>query len=366
MKLFYLPLESYKERYTYFMSSVGGWAENIFLKNNIDFTRIEGESLGSSISTGSVLDAYSRPFHSLSQIKKVVELLKNKQILDNDVIYTEDFYHPGIDSLFYIRSLSGVKFKIGCFLHAQSIDDSDFSYSMKSWLRDIEIGLSKGYDYIFVCSPILRRIAIEAGYDADKIIVSGLPYNSTRLLEQLKELGFKEKNKEPYVIFSSRFDDEKNPNFFMDLVEKCPDIKFKLVKPRQHLSNNPLVCSRAEWLSKNNDNFEIVDTSDKLAYYSLLSGAEVQFNCAIQDWVSWTLLEAITFNCKPLYPNWKDFPFELKGFELDCIYENKNLDSAAEKLRNLLRIPFDNDLKNIVDKHDSSWITYLKSMGFLK
>lgn len=365
MKLIYLPLELYKERYTYFMSSVNGWTEDTFKKNNIKFLRIDGESLGDTISTGSVLDAYARPYYALSQIKKVIKLLKNNEIKPGDVIYADDFYHPGIDSLFYIRDLSKIDFKIGCFLYAQSIDDSDFTHFMKKWLRDIEIGLSKGYDYIFVCSPILRQLAIDAGYDENKIIVSGLSFNSNRLLEQINEIGFKEKEKEKYVIFSSRFDDEKNPNFFMDLVERCPDINFKLVKPRKHLSNNSLVCDRAEYLQKNSYNFEIVDTSDKNSYYSLLSGADVQFNCAIQDWVSFTLLEAIKFRCKPLYPRWKDFPQELKGFEDICIYENKDLNSAENKLRNLMSIKFDDNLSKIVDKHDQTLEIHLNKMGFI-
>lgn len=39
-------------------------------------------------------------------------------VQDGDIVYLEDFWHPGAESLFYIRHLTGKKFKIGCFCHA--------------------------------------------------------------------------------------------------------------------------------------------------------------------------------------------------------------------------------------------------------
>jgi len=358
MKLFYLPLESYQERYTWLMSCVGGWAETHFKKNNVDFERIEGEMIGSEITTGVVLDAYGRSYYAMSQIQKVILKIQKGEIKDGDVIYTEDFWQPGIESLFYIRSITGINFKIGCFFHAQSVDDSDFTYSMRSWIRDIEKGMTKGYDYIFVCSPILKELCEEAGFDADKFYVIGLPYNSEKLLEQIE---YKEKEKERYVLFSSRFDKEKNPRFFMNLVRECPDIQFKLVKPRKTLSNDPEVEQEAYRLEKEVENFEIVDTSKKQDYYDLLAKAEIQFNCAYQDWVSWTLLEAITFGCKVLYPKWKDFPYEL-DYDERYLYQAENLSECKEKLYQLLDNEFDKNLLEIVKAHDKSWLNYLKTM----
>lgn len=362
--LYYLPLESYVERYTYFMSCPDGWTESWFKKFNVPFVRIDGEQKETTIKVGSVLDAFGRCQFAMSQIDKMIDKIRNGEVKDGDVIYVEDFWHPGVESLFYIRDLTGIKFKVGCFIHAQSIDDSDFTYSMKNWIRDIEIGLSKGYDYVFTCSDILKDIAIKAGFNPDHIYKFGLPYNSSKLLDQLSAKGFEPKEKENFVLFSSRFDKEKNPSFFLDLVEACPDIQFKLVKPRKHLTNDAGILKRLE--ENNYPNLEIVDTSDKLSYYDLLSRAKVQFNCAYQDWVSWTLLEAITFNCLPLYPDHKDFPFELKGFENDHIYKMNNLAECKERLYNLMdKGIFNEGLKEIPARHDQSWKNYLKTMGLL-
>lgn len=367
MRLFYLPLEPYAERYTSLMSCVGGWAETHFVQQQVQFTRIDGESLGGTITAGVVLDAYGRSHYAMSQVQRTIELLRNGTIKAGDVIYTEDFWHPGIESLFYIRAITGVAFKIGCFLHAQSVDEYDFTYSMRDWMRPLEIGMSRQYDYIFVCSSLLKDRCVRGGYKAANIYVVGLPYNSTRLRSQLfsrygLSAGSVHNKKPGTVIFSSRFDSEKNPHFFLDLVEACPDVEFTLVNPRRDrpLSNDPTVMTR---LSRVPKNLRIVDTHDKKDYYTELAAADVQFNCAKQDWVSWTLLEAITFRCKPLYPAWRDFPDELAGFSAS-LYDNCSLASAVAHLRLLLAVPFDYDLVSVVQKHDASWSHYLKIMGF--
>jgi len=361
-KLFYLPLEPYEERYTSLMSKKGGWAESHFEKLDVRFIRVEGRPTSGKIKTGSVVDAFSRSRWAMDQVNEVMTFIEDETLTDGDVIYTEDFWHPGIESLFYIRDITGVKFKIGCFMHAQSIDDSDFTYTMRYWIGDVEKGFSTGYDYVFVTSPILLKLALEAGWNDYSLKLSGLPLNKEMLL---KEYGHhKKEQRERFVLFSSRFDAEKNPHFFLDLVEKCPDINFKLVKPRDKLSNDPSASLRAYAMSDQLKNFEIVDTSNKETYYKLLGAADVQFNCAIQDWVSWTLLEAVTFGCKPLYPKWKDFPYELKDHP-ECLYDNKSLRDAESQLRKLLWGQANNKLIEIADRHDNSWYIKLKTMGLI-
>ena len=55
--LYYLPIEPYIERYTYYMSCVDGWAETNFKKYNVKFVRVDGDKLGDTIKDGVVLDA---------------------------------------------------------------------------------------------------------------------------------------------------------------------------------------------------------------------------------------------------------------------------------------------------------------------
>lgn len=364
MTLYYLPLEPYVERYTYLMSKPGGWAEDHFKRNKVDFVRIDGGETNGRIKTGSVVDAFARSKWAMNQVAKVLDLIEAGTITGDDVIYTEDFWHPGIESLFYVRDIIEVPFRVGCFMHAQSIDESDFTHSMKYWIEEIEKGYSKGYNYVFFTSAILMAAAKMTQWYPDHLHLTGLPFNKEMLLTEYGHLIKKEK--EPFVLFSSRFDSEKNPHFFLDLVERCPDIQFKLVQPRAKLSNDRTAEHRAVEFSRDKPNFAIIDTSrDKKQYYDALGRASVQFNCAIQDWVSWTLIEAVTFRCKPLYPRWKDFPAELKDHP-ECIYDNKNLDEAEKKLRALLNQLYDESLIEIANKHDSSWDKKLKIMGLIK
>lgn len=366
--LFYLPLEPYVERYTYLMSAKDGWAESKFRQLGVNFKRVEGEKLGGSIKCGVVLDCFGRNYYSNSQVNKLIKMIKAGEVKDGDVVYTEDFWTSGIESLFYIRHMTGIDFKVGCFIHAQSVDDTDFAWAMKEWMRPIEQGYGKGYDFIFTCSKILKKLCVDAGVGNEKNIhVVSLPYNSERLKEQLEKMKFKNPAEKSGVIFSSRFDDEKDPNFFLDLVQACPDVQFKLVNPRKDrpITSNPKVLERLNSIvSAEGTNLKIIDTSKKVKYYEALAGSEVQFNCAHQDWVSWTLLEAVTFGCKPLYPVWKDFPLELHDSK-EFLYEKRNLKECVEKLRKLLankkvKIP-----EYVVKKHNQYWERVLKVMKLL-
>ena len=366
-KLFYLPLEPYAERYTALMSKKDGWTETWFKKFNINFIRIDGNSLSGSgtIKAGVVLDACGRNYYAMSQLNKLIEMINNGEVGNDDVIYTEDFWHPGIESLFYIRHLMGLSFKIGTFIHAQSVDDTDFAWDMKEWMRPIETGFGNQYDFIFTCSDILRRLCIEAGIARENnIFTVGLPYNSEELLKQTQKMNVCGDKVENTVLFCSRFDKEKDPHFFLDLCEECPEVNFILVNPRKNrsISNDETVVGRL----KNNKpkNLTIVDTSNKKDYYQLLKTSKIVFNCAHQDWVSWTLLEAITFECIPLYPIWKDFPVELKN-NSKYLYQKRNLKDAKEHLMNLLKTDFNSEeLDYVVKKHDNSWKRYLEIMGF--
>jgi hypothetical protein len=74
-----MPLESYKERYTCQLSAPKtGWLERNWLKEGINYVRVEGDSnLGSStIADGTVLDATNRGMWSCSQIQNLLNHLK--------------------------------------------------------------------------------------------------------------------------------------------------------------------------------------------------------------------------------------------------------------------------------------------------
>ena len=63
----------------------------------------------------------------------------------------------------------------------------------------------------------------------------------------------------------------------------------------------------------------------------MLTRSKVQINVGWQDWVSYTLLEALTFGCLPLYPNHRSFP-ETFFHESAFLYRPGDAYDVAKKL----------------------------------
>jgi hypothetical protein len=96
--------------------------------------------------------------------------------------------------------------------------------------------------------------------------------------------------------------------------------------------------------------------------------AKVQFNCADQDFVSYTLLEAAAFNCAPLYPRYLTFPDALQHNNRH-LYEKRNLQDAKAKLYELLDASeygeFKEDYSWVYKPFEGSVERMLRVMGFL-
>ena len=100
-KLYYMGLESYESRYTLQLTE---WNRRVFERRGLDVVYVPGTTIDNSqsISVGQVLDAHGRSFFGMSQIMNLVQMHKNGEITNEDVIYFEDIFQPGIESLPYI------------------------------------------------------------------------------------------------------------------------------------------------------------------------------------------------------------------------------------------------------------------------
>ena len=135
-RLFYMPLEPYKERYTVQLSAPNtGWLESRWRQHGVNYHRVEGKSLNDEIKTGSVLDATGRGYWACSQVMELLRYVNEGLVSDDDVIYFDDFWHPGISALPYAFHLIGINPRMYAMLHAQSIDPFDFTYPMRGWMR---------------------------------------------------------------------------------------------------------------------------------------------------------------------------------------------------------------------------------------
>lgn len=368
-RLWYMPLESYKERYTCQLSAPQtGWLERNWLKEGINYVRVEGDNnySSSTITDGSVLDATNRGMWSCSQIQKLLHHIKEGHVTSEDVIYFDDFWTPGIEALTYAFDLIGIHPQMYAMLHAQSVDKFDFTYPMRKWIRHFEIGIGKILSGIFVTSTCLQDLCIYHNVGGShNIFLCGLPYNSQEVLEHFPiKLPIKRQNQ---VIYSSRWDKEKDPGFFMDIMETMltdtnQDINFVISTSAKELkSNEPELIKRLKKLiNKYPENIELREGCSKEEYYFNLLQSKVQINTANQDFVSWTLLEATTCGCRPLYPNYLSFPEALQN-DYSLMYEKRNLNSAIHKLKIALEEPL-KDYSHIYKPFDNSWKRMLSIM----
>lgn len=360
MKIIYLPLEPLKERYTIQLSAAKtGWLERRWNQGVIPYLRIEGKQLNKEIKAGSVLDANGRGYWACSQIMEVLRLLNAGEITKNDVLYFDDFWHPGISALPYSFHLTGIHPKMFAMLHAQTVDPYDFTYPMRHWMRHFEIGIGKVLDGIFVTSTCLRDMLLYAGIGTENTVhLTGLPYNSEEVKEHWPADLPKKKNQ---IVFSSRWDREKRPDVFLDIVDfvlrQRPDVTFVVTTSFNDLRSNDraLVKLFHDAQKRHPKNLELRVNQTKEQYYQTLLESKIQINTADQDFVSWTLLEATTCGCIPLYPCYLSFPEALQDRH-EHMYPKNDVKTAAGKVVKFLDAnPTINDFKWVYKAFDRSW-----------
>jgi len=346
-----MGLESYEARYTLQLQD---WNERVFGKRGIDYEIITGEELDNSkaIVTGSVLDAHGRTYYSLSQTMSLIQKMKNGEITSDDVIFYEDMFTPGLECLPYIMDQSPPEFRPKVYVRflAQTTDPDDFLIreGMFDWMRKYEEMLDQFVDGIMVASEEFVAHLRIAGIKAP-IYVTGLPYGKEEVRGRI-ETNTPLKERANRVGFAARWDDEKQPHFYMDLAEAYykidPTMEFAIFCGHPELkSNDPEYVERALQLQggERNDgwperkaNFKIYTGLKKNDYYELLANSKVLFNCALQDWVSNTVSEADTFGTLTLYPAYRSFP-EVFANNGNHLYVPWSLEDAIEKLQKMTK-----------------------------
>ena len=347
-KLYYMGLESYEARYTLQLTE---WNRRVFERRGLDVVYVPGETIDDTraISVGQVLDAHGRSYFAMSQMMNLVQLMRNGEVTSEDVIYFEDMFHPGIESLPYIINQVPEKDQPTIYVRclAQAIDPDDFVHvwgNMAEWMSTYErmVNQIPGVRVLATNEEMVAHMKI-AGYTAPLYNISGLAFGKAEVQERVGELKpFNERRRR--VVFGARFDQEKQPDFFMDLVERYsevyPDTEFAICQGGPLRSNNPKYIERARAL-EDAGLLEIHENLKKNEYYAILNDSRVMFNCALQDWVSNTVSEADTCGANVLYPAYRSFP-ETFAHDPDRLYVPWSIDDAENKLTNLLNTPHHN------------------------
>ena len=349
-KLYYMGLESYEARYTLQLTE---WNRRVFERRDLDVVYVPGVTIDNtqSISVGQVLDAHGRSYFSMSQMMNLVQLMKNGEVTSEDVIYFEDMFQPGIESLPYIMDQIPAEQRPCIYVRclAQAIDPDDFVHvwGMAGWMSTYERMVNQFVTGVLATNEEMVAHMRIAGWTAPIYNISGLAFGKEEVLERIGGSA----NIRPFadrprrVGFAARFDQEKQPGFFMDLIEMYGELtsepcEFAIYSGGPLRSNNPEYVARARAMEAAGQ-LKIYDNITKNEYYAHLNNTRVLFNCALQDWVSNTVSEADTVGCNVLYPAYRSFP-ETFANDPNRLYIPWSIDDAYHKMQNLLREPHHN------------------------
>lgn len=346
-KLWYMGLEKYKSRYTYQLQE---WNERVFKRRGIDYEIVPGETLSNdqAIVTGQVLDAHGRSYFGMSQLMNLVRKMKAGEVTNEDVVFFEDMFQPGIESLPYIMDQvpENMRPKIAVRCLAQTIDPDDFVHvwGMQKWMGLYEKMVDSFADYTLASTEEMVMHMKVAGWESPIYNISGLAFGKSEVRERIAGELKPFHSRKMRVGFAARWDQEKQPDFFMDLIEAWhadpslpKNVEFAIFSGGPLKSNNSSYMQRTRELH-NKGWLTIHEDLSKNDYYNLLNDTRVLFNCALQDWVSNTVSEADTLGCNVLYPAYRSFP-ETFANDPKRLYIPWSLEDAKEKLYSLLITP---------------------------
>ena len=363
-KLFYMGLEPYEGRYTLQLQD---WSERAFKRRNIDYVVVPGTTIDDTkaISVGQVLDAHGRSYFAMSQMMNLVQMMRNGEVTGEDVVFFEDMFQPGMESLPYIMdqipAAQQPKVFIRCL--AQAVDPDDFVHvwGMGKWMSLYEEMCNEFVTGVLASNEEMVANMKVANWKAPIYNISGLAFDKQEVVQRSNEAPTFWESRSNRVVFTARFDQEKQPDFFMDLAERYADsdIEFAVLQGGPLRSNNPKYIARANDLV-NKGVLKIYENLKKEEYYHIVNDSKVLFNCALKDWTSNTVSEADALGCNVLFPAYRSFP-EIFANCHERMYIPWSIEDAANKLDVLLEGPH-KDMGKISDWTSATIDRYIDIM----
>jgi glycosyltransferase involved in cell wall biosynthesis len=338
-KLFYMGLEPYEGRYTLQLQE---WSERAFERRGIDYMVVPGTTIDNtkSIQVGQVLDAHGRSYFAMSQMMNLVQMMRSGEVTGEDAVFFEDMFQPGIESLPYIMDQIPAEQRPKIWLRclAQTVDPDDFVHvwGMSRWMSQYEAMCNEFATGILASNEEMIANMRVANWSAPIYNISGLAFDKSEVQERVNNDITPFELRSNRVVFSARWDQEKQPDFFMDIAEAYPgeDVEFAVLQGGPLRSNNTKYIERARALEAVGK-IRIYENLKKNDYYNILNDSRVLFNCALQDWTSNTVSEADALGCNVLFPAYRSFP-EIFANDHTRMYVPWSKDDAAEKMHQLL------------------------------
>ena len=192
--------------------------------------------------------------HLMSQLMNLVQMMRNGEVTAQDAVFFEDMFQPGIESLPYIMCQIPEEQRPKIFLRclAQAVDPDDFVHvwGMGKWMSLYEKMCNEipNVHILATNEEMVAHMRI-AGWEAPIYNISGLSFGKQEVLERVDNKVKPWNERSDRVVFAARFDQEKQPDFFMDVIEKVkatrPDVEFAVLSGGPLRSNNEKYLKRA-------------------------------------------------------------------------------------------------------------------------
>ena len=344
-KLFYMGLEPYEGRYTLQLEE---WSRRAFQRRSIDWVNVPGTTIDNTkaIQVGQVLDAHGRSYFAMSQMMNLVQMMRNGEVTGEDVIFFEDMFQPGMESLPYIMDQIPTEQRPQVWIRclAQAVDPDDFVHvwGMGKWMSLYEEMCNEFVTGVLASNEEMVAHMKIANWKAPIYNISGLAFDKTEVALRVGEIKPWEE-RDNRVVFAARFDQEKQPDFYMDLIEEwygtpgTADVEFCIVQGGPLRSNNQKYIDRARKMEERGQ-LVIYENLKKNHYYDIVNRSKVLFNCALQDWTSNTVSEADALGCNVLFPAYRSFP-EIFANDHTRMYVPWSIEDAMQKLEKLVAQP---------------------------
>jgi len=283
---------------------------------DVDFLRIDGIQTENVVTDLGVAGSPTgRGIWSMTQCQKLLRMIADDGLGEDDVLFFEEFWQPGIEAVAYALTLKGLAGSVRMYAYcwAQSVDEYDFTTRMLPWIRHFEEGIAMLLDGIFVACNAHKFHMLRGGVGTyESVHVTGHCYNRESV-EGVLPVEDRPERIPGRVIFTGRWDVEKNPLTFLRLVEAMKKVddsdryEFVVTTSAPTLRSNDYRLGQALSMAVDSGRITLLEGLSKKDYYKELCKAEFLFNCASQDYVSFGLLEGLTFGCTPVYPAFRSF-----------------------------------------------------------
>lgn len=333
-----MGLEPYEGRYTLQLQE---WSERVFKQRGLDYVVVPGETIDNTkaISVGQVLDAHGRSYFGMSQMMNLVQMMRSGEVTGEDAVFFEDMFQPGMESLPYIMCQIPKEQRPQIYLRclAQAIDPDDFVHvwGMSKWMSLYEKMCNEipNVHILATNEEMVAHMKI-AGWEAPIYNISGLSFGKAEVQGRVNNNIKSWAERKNRVVFAARFDQEKQPDFFMDVILMVkairPDVEFAVLSGGPLRSNNPKYLERALAMEESGK-LTILKDLQKNDYYNVVNDSKVLFNCALQDWVSNTVSEADALGCNVVYPAYRSFP-ETFANDYSRLYTPWSKEDAVAKI----------------------------------